>query len=589
MNKRTLLFALCLFAGLFMVQMAFDKPAPKQPAAAVKREVIETKAVETVRAAPEQRYVLENGVQQLVISSRGGALVEVNLPFSDQTHPQSAVKRVEIDRKLKSQGHPLLRQTHQAAGYGLNLVSEYPEMAEMEYRVTHQDTHKIVLEAQQDQRHIVKTYTLSDLPYVVDLEVKVEGDARGLWLTSGMLEMEPQSPTQGKTQLFYRQLRPKGASVEEIALPDAQRTSTITGVSPQWIGSSNGYFEMLIQPLDPIGPESRVPGYRVVSVSGKEMVSRHQEGAKEEKLNSYQVQLPLSGAGTSHFRVYAGPMDRTTLQSIDASIEDSPHFTDSLRAEGWLSAVSGPIARFLWWFLDLFHMVTHSWAAAIILVTVVLRLALYPLNSWTFRSMRKMQALGPEIKAMQERYKKEPKKAQGELMKLYRKNGVNPMGGCLPLVIQMPFLMGMFELLKSAFPLRGAGFVPGWITDLTAPDVLFSWSTPIFVIGNELHLLPLIVGAAMFLQQRLFTKLPKDKALWTDQQRQQRTMGTIMTAFFIFMFYSFPSGLNLYWLSSMLLGMLQQWWVFRKMKMQPVETVVEAKVTPSKKKKLVSA
>src|SRR4029079_8667275 len=111
---------------------------------------------------------------------------------------------------------------------------------------------------------------------------------------------------------------------------------------------------------------------------------------------------------------------------------------------------------------------------------------------------------------------------------LYRERGVNPLSGCLPMLIQMPFLIGMFDLLKSTFELRGASFIPGWIDDLAAPDVLFRWQTPIFFIGNEFHLLPIILGVVMFLQQRLMSSAPSDANLMTDQQRQQRVMGNVM-------------------------------------------------------------
>ena len=179
-----------------------------------------------------------------------------------------------------------------------------------------------------------------------------------------------------------------------------------------------------------------------------------------------------------------------------------------------------------------------------------------------------MQKIAPKIAAIQEKNKKDPKKAQMEIVNLYREEGVNPLSGCLPLLIQMPFLIGMFDLLKSTFELRGASFIPGWIDDLAAPDVLFSWNYPLPFIGNSFHLLPFILGGVMFLQQRLMSPLPSDPKLMTDQQRQSRAMGSMMTVLFTFLFYNFPSGLNLYWLSSMLLGILQQWWTARRMKVK---------------------
>ena len=190
---------------------------------------------------------------------------------------------------------------------------------------------------------------------------------------------------------------------------------------------------------------------------------------------------------------------------------------------------------------------------------------LYPLNAWSFKSMKRMQQLAPEITLIQEKYKKDPKKSQIEIMNLYRERKVNPFTGCLPLLIQMPFLIGMFDLLKSTFALRGASFIPGWIDNLTAPDVLFSWSYPIPFVGTEFHLLPFILGAVMFFQQRMSASAPKDPKAMTDQQRQQKAMGNIMVVVFTIMFYHFPSGLNIYWLSSMLLGMLQQWYTNKKL------------------------
>jgi YidC/Oxa1 family membrane protein insertase len=144
-------------------------------------------------------------------------------------------------------------------------------------------------------------------------------------------------------------------------------------------------------------------------------------------------------------------------------------------------------------------------------------------------------------------------------MELYRNEGVNPLGGCFPILIQMPFLIGMFDLLKSTFELRGAVFVPGWIDNLTSPDVLFSWDYPIFFIGSEFHLLPLLLGGVMWLQGWVNRPTPAPGEELTDQQKQQQSMGTMMALMFTIMFYRFPSGLCLYWLSSMLLGILQQW------------------------------
>ena len=174
--------------------------------------------------------------------------------------------------------------------------------------------------------------------------------------------------------------------------------------------------------------------------------------------------------------------------------------------------------------------------------------------------------------------KKDPKKAQMEMMQFYKQHKINPFGGCIPLVIQMPFLFGMFDLLKSTFPLRGSSFIPGWINNLTSPDVLFSWSHPIPFIGTEFHLLPILLGVVMFFQQKLGASQNMKTGTLTEQQKQQQKMGSIMTFVFTFMFYKFPSGLNIYWLSSMTLQIVQQLYMSSRKKKVPQnlkEVVIE--------------
>lgn len=282
------------------------------------------------------------------------------------------------------------------------------------------------------------------------------------------------------------------------------------------------------------------------------------------------------------FRIFAGPFDDSLLKELDNLYEDptqnyNPDYASAQSIQGWFSFISRPFAKFLFLLMQFFYAITHSWAASIILLTIALRAMMYPLNAWSIRSSIKMQEIAPKVKAVQDKHKKDPKKAQMEVMNLYRESGINPMTGCFPVLLQMPFLIGMFYLLKSSFQLRGAVFIPGWIDDLAAPDVLFTWSQPIWFIGNEFHLLPILMGLSMYLQQRLTSKLPKDPAQLSDTQKQQKMMGNMMSVLFTVMFYNFPSGLNLYFMFSTLLGILQQWWMMKKMESAPKMTVVMKK------------
>lgn len=581
----------------------------------------------------EKFYVIETPYQQLVFSNYGGALAEINLPFMSGTDSSSVVRQVEFDRDMLSK-HPYNahfpahaytevgsdgKQQEQAAGklggfyplirrdliqsknqksirvppqfYALNIVSEYPELAELVYQVKEFTKNKIVFEAQQRNRRITKTYSVDptvDAPYALNLTVAIDGDSRGLWLTSGVPEVELISGTPAPT-LKYRITRNDKNYVEAIDLPP--ESTTVTSVYPDWICNSNGFFGTILDPLTKTDP-----GYRAQFVSGTMVPSRLVEldenygRFKAADLPGYMTLLPLkSDGGVMQFRIFAGPFAGSVLKAADTVYTDpatgtNPDYVACQSFHGWFTFISEPFAKFLGILIKFFYSVTGSWGFSIILLTIALRVMMYPLNAWSTKSMVRMQQIAPEVAAIQEKFKKDPRKGQLEVMNLYRERGVNPMSGCFPMLIQMPFLIGMFDLLKSMFELRGASFIPGWIDDLTAPDVLFSWKTPIMFIGTQFHLLPIILGVVMFMQQRMMSTAPSDPALMTDQQRQQRTMGTMMSILFTFMFYNFPSGLNIYWLSSMFLGMLQQWWTTKTLKATPAPVTVLVDKGPRKKK-----
>lgn len=578
----------------------------------------------------EKFYVIENAYQQLVFSNYGGALAEINLPFQKEDDEKSFVKEIDFDREMVEKHpynahfpahayftpgttpdaeqtehkegklggyYPLIRRNLIQTGtqksvtippqfYTFNTISEYPEVAQLIYEVKHFDDKKIVFEAVQPHRRITKTYSVEpedkNAPYTINVEIQVEGDKSGLWVTSGVPEVEWISGGAAPA-LKYRITRNTKSEVLLLDLP--KDSVTLSSVTPDWILNSNGFFGLI---MDPVSREES--GFRVVFVPGTEVPSRLVEIEEEyDRFNAadmpgYVMQLPLSPhVDKTQFRLYAGPFAETPLKMVDKAYSDpetgyNPDYIAGQTFHGWFAFISEPFARFLFILMKFFHFLTQSWGLSIILLTVALRIMLYPLNAWSAKSMIKMQQIAPQVTAIQEKYKKDPKKAQLEIMNLYREKGVNPVSGCLPMLIQMPFLIGMFDLLKSTFELRGASFIPGWIDDLSAPDVLFTWQTPIFFIGNQFHLLPILLGLVMFLQQRMSSTGPSDPNLMTEQQRQQRAMGTIMAFVFAIMFYNFPSGLNIYWLSSMLLGMAQQWWTARKMKSAPVvETGVKKK------------
>lgn len=572
-------------------------------------QTVQTKEVFDSTEGKEQYYVLENKFQQLVFSTRGGALAEINLPFRTPKNQSSVVKTIGFDKQMieqnpqnavfPSQGYwsvnkngekkfiekgklggyyPLIRRNLiqkpprkstiiPAQYYAMNIVSEYPEVANVIYQVVEFTPTTIVFEAKQPHRRIRKTYTIAQetekQPYVFDLTIDLEGDSRGLWITSGIPEVEWINGGVAPA-LKYRVTRSDGKSlVESISLPDP---SVVNSTQTDWTANSNGFFGMIVDPLT-----YTEPGFSAEKVSGLIVPSRltlidqDWDRFNPESMPGYAILSPLAKkGGKMTFRMIAGPFATDVLNTIDATFSDSktgynPDYISSQTYHGWFAFISQPFSKFLMILLNMFHSLTGSWGFSIILLTIALRIMLYPLTAWSFKSQRKMQEISPRLKEVQEKYKKDPKKLQVEMSSLYREAGVNPLGGCLPLLIQIPFLMGMFDLLKTSFELRGAPFIPGWINNLAAPDVLFTWSTPIFFIGTEFHLLPILMGLSMLAQTKL-TQRAADPSKMTDQERQMQGMGNIMAAVFAVFLYNAPSGLCIYWIFSTIIGIIQQKW-----------------------------
>ncbi|EPP35613.1 membrane insertase, YidC/Oxa1 family domain protein [Chlamydia ibidis] len=552
---------------------------------------------EQLTTGQNQYFVLSNDYMQLVISQESGSIEGINLPFVT-TSEKSIVNQIGFDKELVEQApseatfpgvsgelpgnkptsnviggyYPLLRRgilsNHEkevsSCYHALNIVSgrELTSLVSSGYRVISFDNQVLRLESLDGS--IIKTYNLlNSQPYAFELEVNLTNQSDDLWITSGVPEVEIMSNAFVPSMKYYLTQNNKGR-LDKAKLPKAKDPLYVrNNVYPHWVLNSNGYFGVILTPL------SEIPsGYATSYISGASVPTRlsliapRNQAYPAIKYPGYEMLLPLQKGVAKHkFLIYAGPLAEPTLRLLDkaytTSEGNSPGYLECITFRGFFTFITEPFAALLFIIMKFFKAISGSWGISIILLTVFLKFLLYPLNAWSIRSMRRMQILSPYIQEIQQKYKKEPKRAQMEIMSLYKTNKVNPITGCLPLIIQLPFLIAMFDLLKSSFLLRGASFIPGWIDNLTAPDVLFSWSTPIWLIGKEFHLLPILLGLVMFAQQKMSSA--KKKNIVTDQQRQQEAMGTMMAVLFTVMFYNFPSGLNIYWLSSMLLGLIQQW------------------------------
>ena len=182
----------------------------------------------------------------------------------------------------------------------------------------------------------------------------------------------------------------------------------------------------------------------------------------------------------------------------------------------------------------------HNWGWAIIILSLVVYFLLFPLSLKQMRSMKEMQALQPKIEALRKELKDNPQRLNKEIMELYKEHKVNPLGGCLPLLLQMPIFFALYQALIRSVSLRGAHFL--WIKDLSSPDQFFTLKFALPVLGNQINILPILMAIGMFVQQKISTVKATGEAA-----QQQKIMSIIMPVMFGVIFYHMPSGLVLYW------------------------------------------
>ena len=233
-------------------------------------------------------------------------------------------------------------------------------------------------------------------------------------------------------------------------------------------------------------------------------------------------------------RLFVGPQEEKVLESIAPGLE-------LVKDYGFFTILSKP----LYWLLDKLHGFIGNWGWSIVALVVLLKILFYPLNAKAYASMAKMKAINPKITEMRERYKDKPQQMQMEMMRIYREEKVNPMGGCLPILIQIPVFIALYWVLLSSVEMRGAPWML-WIKDLSAKDPYF--------------ILPIVMTLTTLLQTAL-NPLPPDP--------MQAKLMWFMPLMFSVMFFFFPSGLVLYWITNNILTIAQQWLINTRMGVPP--------------------
>jgi len=344
-----------------------------------------------------------------------------------------------------------------------------------------------------------------------------------------------------------------GGEISELDATKFDETFVDSNISGRvsWVATRNKYFALAMIPREKESRGAYLEGKRV---------RLRDEGVKENyslELNMPYTAQPLE---TDRFTVFLGPLDFDVVKHYQVGIESIM----SLGAAWIIRPISQyviiPLFKFLRYFIP-------NYGLVLIVFSLIIKLALYPLTKSSLKSMQRMQALQPMMNEIREKYKDDPQKMNQQVMRLYKEYGVNPAGGCLPLLLQLPILYALWAVFSSAIQLRQASFV-WWIKDLAVPDIVATlpFKIPIFNI-DKISGLALLMGITMFVQQKMSVKDPR-----------QKMMVWMMPVLMTLMFNAFPSGLNLYYFVFNLLSILQQAWVNKQHKNEPLR-----KVEPKKK------
>lgn len=478
-------------------------------------------------------HTLENSQIRALISNGPQMIKGWELLDYDERLPDGAVP---ID--LVDPAQPVLSTRVDGAANGF---------ANLRFKVLHAGPREILQQAENEAGTFTRTLRLDETGYGFDLELAF--DSRLATAVDARFEIGWPARISTRADFGEVSLLAYGAEegVTRSLVPAVGQPGFLGfGGSPdgkervegavQWAGFDVPYFTGI-----------------VMDGEGRDRLSVEFEALKPTvsaiaRMSLPSVSVAAGGSTQERLRGFFGPKAPGALEAVSPSLAHTVN-----RGWSWLE----PLTRFFEIALDWLYRFIPNYGLAIIVLTMMVRLVTAPLMMNQMRSAERMRAVQPRMKALQEKYKDDRQRQSEELMKLYREEGINPLGGCLPLLLQFPVLVGLFYALRSSIGLRHAHFV-SWIDDLSQPDLLFTLPG----LDFPMRLLPLLMGASMYVQQKMTPTTGMDPT-------QAKMMLVMMPAMMLLISYTFPSGLVLYWTVSNLLGIAHQYWIRRQAQPQP--------------------
>ena len=466
---------------------------------------------------PERTIEVDSDFYTAVFTSRGARLKSFRLKKYRQDAAKDSAAydmiRVSPDGHLPL-GAVMTREGNVLDDSQLSYTSGAPEKIAL---APGNDSSQIEFDAKTaDGAAITKTFTLKRSSYVFDMDVAVTGGPKLQQL--GVSMSQPLTAHEG-----YRDIPELQADVDDKVITETQKKLEKGDVKPvagtiTYAGFGDLYF------LSVFLPQAPTAGQLTMAYAGDEAIAR----------------VLFDNAAHIHSRVYMGPKLLEALEAVNPALRKSIDF-----------GIAGILAIIFLRTLKLFHYIAPNYGWDIILLTVSIRILLLPMSIKSQRSMMKMQRLQPQMERLREKYKDNNTQLQKEMVDLYKRNHVNPLGGCAPMALQLPIFIGLYEALLNSIELRHAPFM-GWINDLSTPDCLHIPGMPQipFLHCHGIPVLVLSMGASQFVQQYMTPTSPDP-----NQQRMMMLTPLIFTV----MLLNFPSGLALYYFSSNILGVIQQY------------------------------
>jgi len=528
MDKKTILAliltALVLFAYQFYIATYYPRPSALGTSANETGGEIIAKSSETFpkpekehreildkeSALPVEDVIVETEKYIVTLSNEGGYIKSIVLKEYPYPTTNGIFKLVDIEKP-------------EEGIFSISNICSY-DLSRARFNIDKKDSGKEVVFSKQLENGltVVKKYIFPTSSYNVNLEICFYNP------TEHEIESEYSIVASSNIDIITRLDRRYTQFVSDISgkvRRDNGKRDYVNEVV-RYTGLQNKYFSVIAKPIS-----VATKGAKLQQTEGGNLLSII-------KIDKFKIN---PNASVSHnFLLYAGPTKKEIMEKYELK---------SAIGYGFF----GGISEILLAGLSLFQRICKNWGVAIILLSLCVNLLLFPLSRKGYEAMRKMQELQPHMEKLRSEHKDNPARLNKEMLELYKKYNVNPMGGCLPLLLQIPIFIALYQTLMRSLELRGARFL--WIKDLSMPDaVKVGFNIP--GLGNTINILPILMAGAMLFQQHIATKTSKKVGTQVEQQQQ---MMIIMPILFLFIMYNFPSGLVLYWLINTLLTVMEQY------------------------------